>query len=305
VLSRLTLDFTYFDKRTVDVIVSQPIAPSSGFPGSQLRNLGRVDNHGVELSATLQAMQRRSLAWEIVGKFATNNDIIKDLGGLPSIIGSFGAQNVVGYPIGGIFSKRVLSADRNPTTNQATNVLCDNGSGVGVACATAPYLYLGTPTPKVSGALSSTLTLGGRLRLYGLADFKRGNLMQNSVELLRCTSQLGAALCRENYYPEEYATTELAQAVGNAIAVGTVERYMQDASFVKLRELSATYTLPERWIRGRSSLTVAGRELYTWTKYRGLDPEANANNPATTAATNSQAVTPPLTRLLVTLNVSF
>ncbi|HEY2025851.1 MAG TPA: TonB-dependent receptor, partial [Gemmatimonadaceae bacterium] len=98
---RLNLDFTYFNKKTTDVIVAQPVAPSSGFAGSQLRNLGRVDNHGIELQANLAAITRNNFTWEIAGNVATNKDVIKDLGGLPTLIVSSGQFNQVGGPIGG------------------------------------------------------------------------------------------------------------------------------------------------------------------------------------------------------------
>ena len=49
--NRLSLDFTYFSKQTDDEILSQPLAPSSGFPGNRFVNIGRVDNHGIELQA--------------------------------------------------------------------------------------------------------------------------------------------------------------------------------------------------------------------------------------------------------------
>ena len=73
----------------------------------------------------------------------------------------------------------------------------------------------------------------------------------------------------------------------------------------KLREVSATYTLPERWLRKRASITLAGRELKTWTDYRGLDPESNVNNAATTAQTIDQATTPNLMRFIATFNISW
>jgi outer membrane receptor protein involved in Fe transport len=47
--NRLTMSFTYFNKRTTDEIVTQSVAPSSGFPGSKLVNLGEVENKGIEL----------------------------------------------------------------------------------------------------------------------------------------------------------------------------------------------------------------------------------------------------------------
>ena len=303
---RLTLDFTYFDKRTVDVIVNQPGAPSSGSPGNLVRNRGEVSTHGIELSATLQALARRGFSWDVTGNVATNRDRIESLGGLPSLIATFGPSNQVGYPIQGIWTRRVVSADHNPTTGQATNVLCDGGAGAApIACAQAPFVYVGTPTPKVTGGVANTLNLGQRLRLYALVDFKRGYRMFNAVNWLRCSGQTGAPLCRENYYPEEFSPVHLAEHSAGAIAVGTNDQFFEDASFAKLREVSATFTFPERWVRSRMSLTLAGRELHTWTKYSGVDPEANQNSVATTALQQEQAVTPPLTRFLATLNVTW
>ena len=121
--NRLSLDFTYFSKQTDDEILSQPLAPSSGFPGNRFVNIGRVDNHGIELQATLRAVTMPKVSWEIGANLATSDDEIKDLGGLPSVIASAGQYNKVGYPIGGIFTKKVVSADRDPNTKLATNVL--------------------------------------------------------------------------------------------------------------------------------------------------------------------------------------
>jgi TonB-dependent starch-binding outer membrane protein SusC len=266
-----------------------------------------VTNHGIELGATLQALARRNLAWEITGNVATNRDEIQDLGGVPSLIASPGSSNQVGYPIGGIFTRRVVSADRNPTTGQAANPLCDGGDGKpAIACAQAPFVFIGTPTPRVTGAVGSTITLARSLRLYALADFKRGHRVFNAVEYLRCTGQTGGLLCRENYFPNEYDPVHMAERAGSAIALGTIDQFMQDGSFVKLREVSATYTFPERWTRSRASLTLAARELYTWTKYAGIDPEVNAFNAATTTGyQQDQAITPPLQRLIATLNVTW
>lgn len=306
VLNRLTLDFTYFTKRTLDQIVSQPVAPSSGFPGSQFRNLGRVDNSGVELSATLRALTWRRATWDITGNVSSNRDIIKSLGGLPTLIAAAGSWNRVGYPIGSWFSKRVVSADRDPNTQMATNVLCDGGPGQApVACASAPFVYIGTPTPRSFGAIGNTVTLFEKWRLYGLVDFRRGNRTYNAIEQLRCTGALGAGLCRETYYPAEFPPVRLAETIPTAGAQGIIDQYIQDASFVKLRELSVSYTLPETWVASRTSLTLSARNLKTWTKYRGLDPEANVNNAGATAVAQDQASTPPLRSLTATINIAW
>ena len=76
---------------------------------------------------------------------------------------------------------------------------------------------------------------------------------------------------------------------------------------MKLREVSASYTVPERWVWGASAATIsiAARELHTWTDYRGLDPEVNSAGAAGTASLQDQAVTPPLSRLIATINLRF
>lgn len=301
---KLTIDFTYFSKKTNDQVVSQPVAPSSGFPGSQFRNLGRVDNSGIELSSTYRVITTPTFSWEISGNVATNGDRIRDLGGIANVVASPGVANIVNYPIGGIWSKRVVSADRDGTTNLASNVLCDGGAGKpAIACAQAPFVYLGTPTPKLSGALGTTINIGQRVRLYALGDFRNGNLVQNAIEQLRCTGGVGAQLCRANYFPLEFSPVYLAGTVPTAPAQGITSAYYQDASFVKLREVSMTYTLPESWAKSRASVTLAGRNLLTKTNYRGLDPEANANNAGTSIQPLDQAVTPPLRMFTATINI--
>jgi TonB-linked SusC/RagA family outer membrane protein len=296
-LDRLSLDFTYFNKKTVDQIVNQAVPPSSGFPGSIPLNLGRVDNTGYELLARLQAVALPNVEWEIVGNLSRATDEIKDLGVVPGAITTWGSANRAGYALNGMWSKRVVSADRNPSTQLATNVLCDGGPGAApVACAQAPFVYMGTTTPKTSGAVTSTVTLWQRLRLYALVDFKRGMLRYNTDKALRCTGAGGAQLCEENAYPERFDPVVLAQVIGQASAQNIMALYLEDGSFAKLRELSASYTLPPRWIRGvsQASITVAGRELHTWTKFTGSDPE-NAG----------QAIVPPLSRFTATLNLRF
>ena len=66
---------------------------------------------------------------------------------------------------------------------------------------------------------------------------------------------------------------------------GIFEEYVEDGSFVKLREVSVSYTLPSTLARvaraSSASVSLAGRNLKTWTNYRGLDPETNLTGQST------------------------
>ncbi len=307
--SRLSVDFTYYNKHTFDEIVAQPIAPSSGFSGNQFQNLGRVDNNGLELQANLQVLTGRALAWDIAGNFSTAHNKIVSLGGLPSLVTATGQFNVVGQPIQSYFSRRVISATQDPTTGAVTNVLCDGGPDKpGIACASAPFVFIGTPTPTHTGSIANTVTVFGRLRLYALVDWRGGNRLRNANELLRCTGALGKGLCDVNLNPQKYAAAYVAEAsVGNAFGLNTQSQFIQDASFVKLREVSATYTLPERLLPGirRTTFTLSARELGLRTNYRGPDPEVSAGVNASGIGGVDQGIIPPLSRLTATLNFTF
>jgi TonB-linked SusC/RagA family outer membrane protein len=304
--NRLSIDFTHYGKTTQNEIVNQPVAPSTGFSGNQLVNLGKVVNSGIELQARLQAVTRRDFNWEIVGNVTTIKNTIKS--NITNAIASTNQYNIVGYPIGGLWSRRVVSADRDPSTNLAVNVLCDGGAGKpAVACASAPFVYIGDPTPHTTFSFGNTFNVGKSLRLYALVDGRRGNKIWNQNEEIRCDGLAGAPLCRANYYPLEYSPTYLAAASFSAAVGGYLDQFIEDASFVKLRELSATYFIPTRFIPRvtNPSITLAARELHTWTSYRGIDPEAAAQTANGGATAIDQGVIPPLTRFLVTFNFSW
>ena len=303
---RLHLDFTYYNKHTTNEIVAQTIAPSLGFTGTQFQNLGQVNNHGLELQANLQVLRMPNFSWDISGNLATAHNKIISLGGIPSLVTTAGQANVVGYPIQSYFSRRVVSATIDPTTGAASDVLCDGGSGqAAVSCDAAPFVFIGSATPTSTGSIGNTFTLFKKLRLYALVDWKRGNRLVNVIDEIRCDGLLGVGLCDANYHPTKYSPQYVAEASVTGYLTQTQDVFFQDASFVKLREVSATYFLPDHLLPGiqHASFTLAARELALWTKYRGPDPEVNLF--ATGLLTGDQAVIPPLSRVVATLNLTF
>jgi TonB-linked SusC/RagA family outer membrane protein len=311
---RLSLEFTYFNKTTKDAILLRPVAPSLGFPGSQYVNIGEVSNHGLEARATLQALTRDNFSWEITGNVGTTKDKIEDLGGIP-FIGIFPPtqRHVQGYPIGGIWTKRVTSATLD-ANGRAQNLMCDGGPGAQpMACASAPVVFLGTVTPKATGAVANTFTLWKQLSLYALVDFKTGNKILNTNEYTRCAA---LSVCEVNVNPQKYDPKYVANAQ-NGSSLVIADQFIDDASFAMLREISATYSVPDKFARyaraTRASFTLAARNLHRWTGYTGLDPESRslqststftpAANPFT--ATFDQAVTPTLAQFIATLNLTF
>jgi hypothetical protein len=81
--------------------------------------------------------------------------------------------------------------------------------------------------------------------------------------------------CRENFYPQEFDPAIIAQIQSNR---QLVDYLIQDAGFTKLRELTLAYDLPDRFAQrlraSRVGVALSGHNLHTWTKYKGLEPEA-------------------------------
>ena len=90
------------------------------------------------------------------------------------------------------------------------------------------------------------------------------------------------------------------------------ELFLEDKSYLKLREVTLSYALPPRWATrlfgGRAngaSLEVSGRNLVTWTKYEGLDPEVSNFGNQNVARNQDVAPFPPSRSFFLTVNVNF
>jgi len=174
----------------------------------------------------------------------------------------------------------------------------------------APDVYLGNPNPKLEGSVTNTVTLWNRLRLYGMVDFKSGYKKLDGNGRARCAFFGGR--CRENFYPQEFDPTIIAEINSSTNLVGW---FFDDAAFVKLREIAASYQIPDKWVaRGginRASITIAGRNLHTWTDYGkrgGLDPEAfflSGSRGSGGQGQWEQTTVPQLAQWLLTLNLGF
>jgi hypothetical protein len=129
--------------------------------------------------------------------------------------------------------------------------------------------------PKREVTINSGVTLFRYVRLSALLNHRGGFKVYNSTEQFRCAV---ITRCRTAFDP----TAPLAeQARRIASLEGSDAGYIEDGSFWKLREAAVTLNAPDRWANrlGRTalSLTIAGRNLKTWTDYTGFDPELNFN----------------------------
>jgi hypothetical protein len=300
---RLAFDFTYYHQITRDAILLAPVAPSTGFPGERYVNAGEVRSRGVELLVTARPIVRQNLDWDVTLNVSTNDNEILSLGGLPPI-GTGDTQHREGYPPYGYFLKEVVSAGLNEE-GRAIDVLCNGGPENDhrpMDCDEAPRVYWGKLAPDVRGALSSGVGLFGRVRLHALLDFQSGSTKWAEDNWVRCSTY---RICLENFEPHRFEPERIAE-VERASSTPIRTIYYNDADYVKLRELSANYTfspaLAERFGAKRASISVAGRNLYTWSDWTQLDPETSR---LTSVGGIEQAQVPLMAQFITTLHLTF
>jgi TonB-linked SusC/RagA family outer membrane protein len=301
---RAGIEFTHFSGGTKNAILDRPVAPSSGYPGTQLVNAGKLTKNGNEIMLRATPIASERTTWDVTFSTATNHNKVVDLGGATFISPSANIRHTVGYPVGAWWGKRVVDATIDPTTGKSTQVLCDPGpaGGAPVACAGAPLVFLGSTTPTREGAFSSTLSFFQNFSVYTLVDFKGGYKKLDGNRRVRCHLFIE---CRENYYPKEFSPA----IVGAVSSSAYVSDLINDASYTKLREISLSYNLPSsfssRLGAARASVSIAGRNLHTWTNYKGLEPEASFQGGTRGFGQWEQDVTPQLRSYVATLRLNF
>lgn len=313
--SKLQLEFTGYSKTTSDAIVSQRLAPSLGVTTTRLVNLGRVQNKGVEALATVTLLERENLEWNTTITGSSNRNRVIDLGkGIQPILFGFNStqQHRNGYPLGGYFERKIVSFQDLNGDGIISRVNCPTYAGTanpqlfgGPACEVVlsdSVEYLGSPIPTREASLSSGVTFFKYARLSGLLNYRGGYKIFNSTNEFRCSTVLN---CRDLYDP---STPLDRQAKVVARFMGDEVGFIEDASFVKLREISLDLTAPQSWAsRVRASnlgLTLAARNLATWTDYTGLDPEVNSNAGAN-FTTSDFLAQPPVRYFIARLNLNF
>ncbi len=123
----------------------------------------------------------------------------------------------------------------------------------------------------------NSFTISKRVRLSGLFDYRGGHKQFNLTELFRCRFNNCSGINDPSASLEEQARAQT-QKAGTRTDAGFIE----DAWFIKLRELSLTFFAPQSWARAlhadRLNLTITGRNLFTETDYTGLDPEVQGQD---------------------------
>ena len=308
--NRISGEFTAYSRTAKDALISRNLPPSAGLTGSVFQNLGEVRNWGTEtgLSATVFEIPRVRLDARMTATTLKNR--IEVLGeGIAPIQFNRGAQaHREGFPTGAFFALPIKynDADGNGLLTRA-EVSVDSSKRLIVPSADGDGLdtlntsFVGPQLPTNQQTLGADLTLWGTVTISTLFERRAGHKQLNYTEYFRCRQQAGNAFhsqCAALSNPNA-SLREQAAFIGAQFFSATPYGYIEDADFIKWREVSVRFGVPEAW-RSRlgplsdAAITLAGRNLKTWTDYSGLDPEINESGGGANFTQNEFNTQPPV-----------
>ncbi len=319
---RWGLEFTLYNQRTIDALVFKQIAPSTGFAGFQQSNIGEVSNNGLELFLRGLIIHTATLKWDLRFSYSASKNNVVSLGDAAVPVGNLGGvnRNEEGYPVASLWA-RGLRSDTVAIVSGGVRAVpvpaVDAGDpaldGIrildGKQVVTAGNVYIGPSLPLKTGYLRNDITLFGNFRFSFLVDWTDGHWMYNSTREFQF--EFGNLKKPElTPYEVQYYTNKLATVGFGGLEPNEKKRLidlarlddreaynmMSPANFIKLREISASYTF--RNVPGLESLTLvaAGRNLWTASPYNGPDPEVNWSGASSTQSNGVDFLTTPSPR---------
>lgn len=263
---KIGLEFTYYNVKVTDLLLNRVLSPSSGY-STQFQNVGDMTNSGIELMIRANVLSTPDFKWTLSATYSANKNELNGIEGeklaLPKSFGVSVAQN--GEAIGS-FDGFYYARDANG------EILLDiNGfpSRAQDEDGANDRKIIGDPNPDWIGSLINQFEYKDfSLRIH--LDAVQGFDIFNFTDRVNSRSGFGGG-ARD----AQEIRGELPPGYNNA-AYNIWERYIEDGSFVKLREASISYTIRPKGTIKKINIFLIGRNLISFDNYTGWDPEVNA-----------------------------
>lgn len=284
--NRINFNIDLYQRLTTDMLLSVAVPQTTGF-SSNARNVGSIENKGVELSLNAEIIRTTDWLWSVGANVAFNKSKVLDLGGsgfLTCTDYRYGKGNdtpvriVEGMSMYNFYLREYAGV--NPTTGEGLFV-AEDGSLTPDRTLGA-YKYCGSPEPVATGGFNTELSWKG-LSLSAFFQFSAGNkvLVGNwfttDGEDTLASNSFSTAL---NYWKKPGDTGCLPKPIAggsNVWYAGYSTRFLQDGSFLRIKDITLSYNLPEKALQAMKikglKFYVSALNPYTFHHVDALDPD--------------------------------
>jgi ferric enterobactin receptor len=311
---RLSLDYTYYHSKTKNQIAQPRLSNASGYILTTI-NSGSVINDGMEISITGKAIAKKDFDWTIVLNTSYNKgklgEFLEGVSFFYATDAQFGTVKAASVPNGGHFlaltGRRVLrETDTDGNEIKGGRYQVDPTTGLYKLSATTNSEIVGNREPKLIGGLNNSFRFKD-LTFSFLLDFRIGGDVYNGTEYYMVSNGLSKLTTANNreyitvsgvnsstgedfdqtYYADETYTIGSSSQSGKYIIqsywanyANNAENFITSVNWLKLRSLNVGYDFTkmlksQKAVKG-VSVNVSATNLFTWTNYKGMDPEVSA-----------------------------
>ncbi|MEO8416400.1 MAG: SusC/RagA family TonB-linked outer membrane protein [Ginsengibacter sp.] len=292
---RLYGDINLYDKRTKDLFVQKKLSATAGFgnDGSLDINAGELQNKGAEITLNVDVIHNRNLVWTIFANGAYNKNKVLSLGGQSSY--EQGTERIsVGKPLGSHYEVKWGGVD---AATGAPLYYTKDGILTATYSADNAIQDYGTWEAPWNGGFGSSLHFKG-FDFSVLFSWQQGAVKVDNLEYFL---ENPAAFMASGYNQSADLNFwkkpgDITSTPSPLYSVNFSSKLFHDASFLRLRDVTLSYSLPHEVLQrskiiSNARLYVQGSNLFIWTKWRGRDPEAGATNLNISEYPNPRAMT--------------
>ena len=302
---RLTFVADWYLKKTDDLLIQRPITRTTGFQ-SIWDNIGNIENRGWELGITsvnFEPAESQGFRWETNFNISWNKNKVTKLFNDEPFPAGFDNINRFeeGLPMGAFYT--VLFTGVDPDNGNAMFFDKDGDGETGED--PDDRMMVGSPHPDYWGGLTNTFTFKG-LDLRAFVQFSQGAEIYNG---LRAFADDGVWSLGDNKLrhvlkrwrqPGDVTDVPKPSWDGVSQAYITSSRWIEDASYVRLQEVTLGYRVPQRFaaLANMSDLRlfISGRNLKTWSDFLGFNPEGNSAGSNSNTTFQNEFYSYPLAR---------
>ena len=286
---RVGFVFDYYRKKTSDLLLEIPVEQTTGF-STQLSNIGNVTNEGVEFAVNASIYQKKNFSWNVTANIAHNKNKVTSLGGSQNEIIEGNTIIRVGEALGTYYGwqydgvvqqgddlSKVPVPSSKPAVEYGDAKWVDQ-NGDGVVDQENDRVVLGSTQPDFTYGLGSQL----RYKKWDLSfNFQGsyGNQLYNRLQQALETPNIsynGSVRLLDRWTPTHTNTDVPRAYVGSSTALYLDSRYIEGASYLRLKNLQLGYTLQPKLKNNKKLgiyLYASAQNLLTITSYSGYDPE--------------------------------
>jgi TonB-linked SusC/RagA family outer membrane protein len=324
--NRINLTFDVYYKKTTDLLLNVPLPLYTGY-ATRLENIGSVENKGIEIGLNTQNISGRNFGWTSAFVFAVNRNKVLSLE--PGVNSYFPTAPIglvspvivqVGLPVGSFWGYSTDGLLTQADLDKGVPLLAGVSQQVGdrkylplhsgtTVITAADKHYLGSAQPKFTASFSNTINYKGFDFIFffqGAEGNKLFNQLNQNLERPTLTTN-GPATQLDRWSTTN--TNGTMPKATNAPVTQVTDRYVEDASYIKLKNVSLGYSFPSSIISKirvtKLRVYVSAQNLLTITKYTGFDPESNYFDSDNTKAGIDYGIYPSAKTFLAGLSISF